>query len=53
MYNCSWCSALVVLAVVVRSWAASCVHTVQNTNCSYTQSCSPEDGHNDVQNMLR
>jgi len=27
--------------------------TVQNTICSYTQSCSPEDVHNDVRNMLR
>jgi len=26
--------------------------TVQNTICSSTQSCSPEDGHNDAQNML-
>jgi len=26
---------------------------VQNTIRSYTQSCSPEDGHNDAWNMLR
>jgi len=25
---------------------------MQNTICSYTQSCSPEDGHNDARNML-
>ena len=29
MYNCVWCSALVVLAVVVWSWDASCVHCVK------------------------
>ena len=26
--------------------------TVQNTICSYTQSCSPEDWHNDARNKL-
>ena len=78
MYYSIWCSALVVLAVVVWSWDASCVHcvkvavrlshsthssrlsstqpqpaqTVQNTICGSTQSCSPEDGHNDARNML-
>jgi len=29
VYNCVWCSALVVLAAVVWSWAASCVHCVK------------------------
>ena len=29
VYFCIWCSALVVLAVVVCSWAVSCVHCVQ------------------------
>ena len=70
MYYRIWCSALVVLAVVVWSWDASCVHCVkvthgahsshtsstqpqpaqpmQNTICGSTQSCSPEDGHNDA-----
>jgi len=27
--------------------------TVQNTICSNTRSCSPDDGHNDGRNMLR
>jgi len=27
--------------------------TVQNTICSNTRSCSPEDGHSDARNMLR
>jgi len=27
--------------------------TVQNTKCSNTWSCSPDDGHNDARNMLR
>jgi len=27
--------------------------TVQNTTCGSTRSCSPDDGHNDVRNMLR
>ena len=27
--------------------------TVQNTICSNTGSCSPDDGHNDARNMLR
>ena len=31
MYNRIWCSALVMLAVVVWSWAASCVHCVKGT----------------------
>jgi len=26
---------------------------VQNTICSNTRSCSPDDGHNDARNMLR
>ena len=26
---------------------------VQNTICSNTGSCSPDDGHNDARNMLR
>ena len=26
---------------------------VQNTTCSNTRSCSPDDGHNDARNMLR
>ena len=26
---------------------------VQNTICSNTRSCSPDNGHNDVRNMLR
>jgi len=30
VYNCIWCSALVVMAVVVWSWAASCVHSAHN-----------------------
>jgi len=64
VYYCIWCSALVVLAVVVWSWVVSCVHCVkvtshsahslrpnstqpvQNTICSNTRSCSPDDGHN-------
>jgi len=29
MYYCMWCSALVVLAVVVWSWVVSCVHCVK------------------------
>jgi len=61
VYYCIWCSALVVLAVVVWSWVVNCVdcvkvhtvHTVQNTICSSTRSCSPDDGHNDARNMLR
>ena len=32
MYYCIWCSALVVLAVVVWSWDASCVHCM-HTAC--------------------
>jgi len=28
VYYCIWCSALVVLTVVVWSWFVSCVHTV-------------------------
>jgi len=70
VYYRIWCSALVVLAVVVWSSDASCVHYVkvthgahsshpsstqpqpaqpmQNTICGSTQSCSPEDGHNDA-----
>ena len=31
MYYRTWCSALVVLAVVVWSWDASCVHCVKVT----------------------
>jgi len=31
LYYCIWCSALVVLAVVVWSWNASCVHCVKVT----------------------
>jgi len=31
MYYCIWCSPLVVLAVVVWSWVASCVHCVKVT----------------------
>jgi len=27
--------------------------TVQNTICGSTQSCSPDNGHNDARNMLR
>ena len=61
MYNCIWCSALVVLAVVVLSalisWPSSTqpqrAQPLQNTICRNTQSCSPEDGHNDARNMLR
>ena len=26
---------------------------VQNTTCSSTQSCSPDDGRNDARNMVR
>ena len=40
-----WCSALVVMAVVVRSWDASCVR--------YESYCSTDDGHNDARNVLR
>jgi len=29
VYYCIWCSALVVLAVVVWSWVVSCVHCVK------------------------
>jgi len=49
------------LAVVMWSWKASCVHTAcfpaphehsqhneVNTSHSFIQSCSPEDGHNDA-----
>ena len=46
-------SALVMLAVVVWSWAASCVHCVKVTFQLFEQSCSPEDGCNDARNMLR
>jgi len=62
VYYCIWCSALVVLAVVVWSWVVSCVHCstqpqpaqpVQNTIYSNTRSCSTDDGHNDARNMLR
>jgi len=31
VYFCIWCSALVVLAVVVYSWVVSCVHCVKVT----------------------
>ena len=31
MYYCIWCSALVVLAVVVWSWVVNCVHCVKGT----------------------
>jgi len=31
VYYCIWCSALVVLAVVVWSWVISCVHCVKVT----------------------
>ena len=31
MYYCIWCSALVVLAVVVCSWVVSCLHCVKVT----------------------
>ena len=44
-----WCSALVVMVVVVWSWDASCVHC--ESYCAH--SCSPDDGHNDARNMLR
>ena len=30
-----------------------CAQPVQNTICSNTRSCSPDDGHNDARNMLR
>ena len=69
VYSCIWCSALVVLAVVVWRWVVSCVHcahslrpsstqpqpaqSVQSTIRSSTQSCAPDDGHNDARNMLR
>jgi len=46
--------------VVVWNWVVSCVHCVkvtvqpvQNTICSNTRSCFPDDGHNDARNMLR
>ena len=55
-----WCSALVVMAVVVWRWDASCVHfesycsqAVQDPICGSAHSCSPDDGHNDARNMLR
>jgi len=58
VYYCIWCSARVVLAVVVWSCVVSCVHCVKITVrtvtiCSNTRSCSPGDGHNDARNMLR
>ena len=31
VYYCVWCSALVVLAVVVWSWVVSCAHCVKVT----------------------
>ena len=45
-----WCSALVVMAVVVWSWDAT---TAITTICGSAHSCSPDDGHNDARNMLR
>jgi len=30
-----------------------CAQPVQNTICSKTRSCSPDNGHNDARNMLR
>ena len=60
---------LVVLVVVVWSWDVSDVHSVYTayvptphdhsqhkqeiTTCSFKQSGSPDDGHNDARNMLR
>ena len=36
----------------VRCESRSVFVTVQNTIGGSTQSCSPEDGHNDARNML-
>ena len=36
MCYCIWCSALVLLAVVVWSWVVSCVHCVKVTNTQCT-----------------
>jgi len=68
MYYCIWCSALVVVDCgCVELRCELCAHDaaphnhsqpqsaqpVQNTICGSTWSCSPNDGHNDAQNMLR
>jgi len=67
VYYRIWCSALVVLVVVVceAGSEAVCAHSlrpsftqpqpaqpVQNTICCNTRSSSPDGGHNDSQNML-
>ena len=56
--TCGVC--LVVLAAVVQSWDTGCVHCVKVGIPTFTQCthvavyivCSPDDGHNDVRNML-
>jgi hypothetical protein len=38
---------------VTKGFAGVKLSVLQNTICGSTQSCSPEDGHNDARNMLR
>ena len=57
VYYCIWCSALVVWSWVVSLRPSSTqpqpAQPMQNTICSNTRSCSPDDEHNDARNMLR
>jgi len=47
IYYCMWCSALVVLAVVVCSWVVSCVHCVKlNSNLHTVHTAYDSDPHN-------
>ena len=48
-----WLCWLWLCAVVLRAVCTQfAAQPLQNTICSYTKSCSPEDGHNDARNML-
>ena len=48
MYYCIWCSALVVLSVVVCSWVVGCVHTLSNFYLNmFRASLCPSSGDQD------
>jgi len=56
--GCAGCGCVELGALCVHSLQPSTTQSqpaqpVQNTICSNTRSCSPEDGHNDARNMLR
>jgi len=54
VYYCIWCSALVVLVMVVWSWVVRCVHCVKVTvrTVTFTQFTQPQTAQ-PVQNTIR